>query len=741
MKHHKIVVLLAAAFISFVAPVALAQMAPVAEVQSTTNRIENLQVAEQGGSVFVRITLAEPIENPPASFSIASPARIAFDFPGTANALGRNVQNVGQGDLVSANIVQAGDRTRLVLNMLRVSPYETRLEGREVVIALNPTAVPPLQSASQRPTAANFAAPTPAFRQDVRAVRDIQFRRGPDGEGRVVVQLATPDTGIDIRPQGGNLVVEFLKTSLPEHLQRRSDVSDFATPIAGMTAQAVGENARLVISPTGMWEHNAYQSDTQFVIEVRRVVEDPTRLVQGVMRGDYGGEKLSLNFQNIDVRSVLQVIADFTDFNIVTSDSVTGSLTLRLQEVPWDQALDIILQAKGLDMRKTGNVIWIAPAEELAARERQQLEARNQIGDLEPLHDESFQVNYHRAGEIVGLLTSRDGVLSSRGTVTHDDRSNKLFVKDTGARLAAVRRLINEIDIPPRQVLIEARIVEADSTFGRQIGVRMGLNNESSMSLGGGARLGFGTGTGREIAGVRTDVQGTSTAFPGQRVPLGSIRPASNADNAFAGYSDRGYVTGSGGGVNLAVPGAAGTLNAILFNSAATRFLTLELSALESDGRGKVVSSPRVLTANMVEASIEQGTEIAYRTESSAGATTVEFKKAVLALRVRPQITPDGRIQLKVEVNKDRPVTPPGFTEPAVDTRNVSTEVLVENGGTIVIGGIYEESEANSVAKVPVLGDLPVMGALFRNTQRSQERRELLIFITPRIVTDALTLR
>ncbi|NMG03124.1 type IV pilus secretin PilQ [Azoarcus taiwanensis] len=708
MKRQSILALFAATMLfGAYIPSAVAQAAAAGEVQAAQNRIENLQVAEQGGSIFIRVTLAEPMDSPPASFSVANPARIAFDFPSTANALGRSQQSIEQGDLRSANIVQAGDRTRLVLNMLRVPPYETRVEGREVIIALNPTAGEATARTQVSQALANFATPTPEFRQDVRAVRDIQFRRGTDGEGRIVVELATPDTGIDIRQQGGNLVVEFLKTSLPDHLQRRSDVTDFGTPISSMTAQAMGENARLLITPTGMWEHNAYQSDTQFVLEVRRLVEDPSRLVQGVRPGEYGGEKLSLNFQNIDVRSVLQVIADFTDFNIVTSDSVTGNLTLRLQDVPWDQALDIILQAKGLDQRKTGNVIWIAPAQELADRERQQLEARAQVGDLEPLITESFQVNYHRASEIVSFLTAREQtVLSPRGTVTHDERSNKVFITDVGSRLDAVRRLINEIDIAPRQVLIEARIVEANKDFARDLGVRLNIGSSASFGIGGGARAGFGrVQNGTFVGGALTGGGSGFSTFGGDPV---------------ASFS---------------------TLNLALFNRAATRFVNLELAALESDNRGRVVSSPRVLTANQVEASIEQGTEIAYRTESSAGATTVEFKKAVLSLRVTPQITPDGRVQLRVQVNKDRPIFFPGISEPGIDTKNVTTEVLVENGGTVVIGGIYEEEETTGVARVPVLGELPVVGGLFRNTRTVSDRKELMVFITPRIVTDSLTLR
>ncbi len=700
-----IATLLLAAFI--VAPVAIApahaQETP-GQSQASSNRIENLEVAEQGGAVYIKLTLQEPLTSVPASFSVANPARIAFDFPATANALGRSSQTINQGDLRSANVVQVGDRTRLVLNLTKMSPYETRLEGRDLIIALTPISQESIVSSSAEQPLVNFAASSRDAAMAGKSIRDVNFRRGKDGEGRVLVELSNPDTAIDIRQQGANLIVEFVKTSLPEHLQRRSDVVDFGTPIQSMVAQQQGDNVRLVVSPSGLWEHNAYQSDNQFVLEVKRVVEDPNRLVQGTQRGQYGGERLSLNFQNIDVRAVLQVIADFTDFNIITSDSVRGNLTLRLKDVPWDQALDIILQSKGLDMRKNGNVIWIAPGDELAAREKMQLEAQAQIGDLEPLQTESFQINYHRAKEIFDFLKSKDQtILSKRGSVVVDDRSNKIFVTDVAGRLDDLRRLITEIDLAPRQVLIEARIVEANKDFARDLGVRMIFtdNRAHRLSDNGAGRIGFG-----QIPAVG------------------------------------GALTGGGAQSGGATPAATfSTVNLALFNRAATRFLNLELSALESDQRGRIISSPRVLTANQVEASIEQGTEIPYQEASSSGATSVSFKKAVLSLNVKPLITPDGRIQLQVVVHKDQPVFDARFPVPAINTKNIKSEVLVENGGTVVIGGIYEEEESTSVARVPVLGEIPVLGALFRNTGRVSNRKELLVFITPRIVSDVLTLR
>ncbi len=722
---NRIGVLVAALCVAF-APAQAARAQQVAQqTQSLPNQIESLEVAEQGGTLYVKLGLKQPLAAVPASFSVANPARIAFDFPATGNGLGRTLQSIEQGDLRSANIVQAGDRTRLVLNLVKVSPYETRIDGRNLIIAIAPAGASAAPVTAVGQSYGNFAEARAAA-VDGSNVRDINFRRGKNGEGRVVVDLSRPDAGIDIRQQGGNLVVEFLKTSLPEHLRRRSDVTDFATPITSMVAQQQGENARLVVTPNGMWEHNAYQSDNQFVLEVKRIVEDPNKLVQG-NRGQYQGEKLSLNFQNIDVRSVLQVIADFTNFNIITSDSVQGNLTLRLKDVPWDQALDIILQAKGLDKRKDGNVIWIAPSDELAAREKMQLEAKAQIGDLEPVQTESFQINYHKAKEIEDFITKRkdQSLLSKRGSVTHDDRTNKVFVSDVSGRLREVRKLISEIDVPPRQVLIEARIVEANKTFARDLGVRLGVGGTKAVRVGDGSLLGFGSSsvTNRPINLTR-DSQGNlrNTLVQTGGLTISGAEGATSGD----GFLPNGY----------------GSLALTLFNKGLTRFLNLELQALESDGRGRVVSSPRVLTANQVEASIEQGTEIPYQQATSSGATSVSFKKAVLSLKVTPQITPDGRLQLKVEVNKDRPLFENALLGvPPIETKNVKSEVLIDNGGTVVIGGIYEEEETTNIDRVPVLGELPVVGGLFRTTRKDSNRKELLVFITPRIVADALTLR
>jgi type IV pilus assembly protein PilQ len=674
------------------------------------NSIDNFEVSQQAGKTVVRITTKEPLKSVPPNFSVATPARIAFDFPNTANALGRSSQDIGQGDLRSMNVVQGADRTRLVLNLRRAVGHEATLEGNTLVITL---AEAPVASTTPGGGVAHFS----EGKGDVKhAVRDIDFRRGRAGEGRIVVDLADTTTGIDIRLQGQNIVVEFLKTALPESLRRRLDVVDFGTPVNTVSTFQQGENVRMVIEPKGQWEHNAYQSDTQFVLEVKPVVADPARAA--AQRGRYTGERLSLNFQNVEVRAVLNVIADFTDLNIITSDTVTGNITLRLKDVPWDQALEIILQTRGLDSRRSGNVIWIAPRDELATREKLALEAQNQISDLEQTRTESFQMNYQRAADVQKLLSDpTQRILSKRGSAVVDARTNTLFVQDTPSRLEEVRRLIAKIDIAVRQVMIEARIVEANDAFSRNIGARLGIHDGQAS----GHRI-LGQNSPRFIAG--------------------------------AGLADTGFHTGQiattpdffGNATNVNLPAAglnafnAGQFSFILFNSAATRFLNLELTALEADGKGKIIASPRVLTADQVEALIEQGTEIPYQQATSSGATAVSFRKANLALKVKPQITPDGNVMMTLDVNKDQP----GPTTPAgvqINTKHVKTEVLVENGGTVVIGGIFEQNDRTDVTKIPLLGDIPGIGWLFKNSTTTSNKTELLVFITPRVVNDRLTIR
>ena len=695
--------------------VVLLWLAAIGLAMAQSNSIEGFEVTQIGGKTVVRITTKEPLRTVPPNFAVANPARIAFDFPNTVNGLGRASQDIGQGELRSMNLVQGSDRTRLVLNLRRSVPHEATIDGRNVLITL---AEPQQAQATPGGQVASFA----EGRADTKhAIRDIDFRRGRGGEGRIVVDLSDTTTGIDIRQQGQNIIVEFLQTALPENLRRRLDVVDFGTPVNTVAAFQQGENVRMVIEPKGQWEHTAYQSDTQFVLEVKPVVLDASRAAQ---RGRYTGEKLSLNFQNVEVRAVLNVIADFTDLNIITSDTVTGNITLRLKDVPWDQALDIILQTRGLDSRRSGNVIWIAPRDELATREKLALEAQQQISDLEQTRTESFQMNYQKAIDVQKLLSDpNQRILSKRGSAVVDTRTNTLFVQDTPSRLDEVRKLLAKIDVPVRQVMIEARIVEANETFSRNLGVKLGyLDNRGlrggtpGSPLGGGARIlpsGNYLGSGEQTANT-TVSQPTPTFIPDtQNVVL----PAAGLN-----------------GFN------AGSLSLSIFNSAMERFLFLELSALEADGKGKIISSPRVLTADQVEAVIEQGTEIPYQQATSSGATSVSFRKANLALKVKPQITPDGNIIMTLDVNKDQP----GATTAAgvqINTKHVKTEVLVENGGTVVIGGIYEQNDRTDITKVPLLGDLPLIGWLFKNSAVATGKTELLVFITPRIMNERLSIR
>src|SRR5205823_5290809 len=524
--------------------------------------------------------------------------------------------------------------------------------------------------------------------------------------------------------QGQNIVVEFLQTALPENLRRRLDVIDFGTPVNTVSTFRQGDNVRMVIEPKGQWEHNAYQSDTQFVVEVKPVSADPSRASQ---RGRYTGEKLSLNFQNVEVRAVLNVIADFTDLNIITSDTVTGNITLRLKDVPWDQALEIILQTRGLDSRRSGNVIWIAPRDEIATREKLALEAQQQISDLEQTRTESFQMNYQKAIDRQKLLSDpNQRILSKRGSAVVDTRTNTLFVQDTPSRLDEVRRLLAKIDIPVRQVMIEARIVEANETFSRNLGVKLGyLDNR----------------------GLRGGTPGTPFASGARILPSGNyLGSGEQTGNTSISQPTPTFIPDT---QNVALPASglngfnAGSLSLSIFNSAMERFLFLELSALEADGKGKIISSPRVLTADQVEAVIEQGTEIPYTSATSSGATSVSFRKAVLALKVKPQITPDGNVIMSLDVNKDQPGAAAGGLTGGVqiNTKHVKTEVLVENGGTVVIGGIYEQNDRTDITKVPLLGDLPLIGWLFKNSAVATGKTELLVFITPRIMNERLSIR
>jgi type IV pilus assembly protein PilQ len=675
--------------------------------------VENISGSLQGGTEVVRVEFSEPLDALPTGFVTQAPARIALDVPGATNSMGRNAVDMNVGNLRSVSVVQTGDRARVVLNLKSPTNYKLALDGKALLVTLDPVA--------QTAAAASSQAFAESRNRDPQPLRDMDFRRGPDGSGRVIVDLPTNQVGVDIRQQGQTLVVDFLKSTLPEGLRRRMDVTDFGTPIQTVTTTQQGDRVRMVIEPRGNWEHSAYQSDTQFVVEVRTQKQDPSKLTQGP---GYSGEKLSLNFQNIEVRSLLQVIADFTNFNIVTSDSVTGAVTLRLKDVPWDQALDIILQAKGLGMRRTGNVLWIAPKDEIAAKEKLELEANAAIQSLEPLRTQSFQLNYTKAAEIAVQLTGTGSsrILSARGSAIAEPRTNQLFVTDVPSRLEQVQALITKLDIAVRQVLIEARIVEASDTFGKSLGVRLGaVDLRTNNPLGG--------------------TFGYSTAN-NQRGSVSATYDAVSAQTGQVKRDDTTFNTLNTSFVNLPSSGAGGfapsSFAISLFNSAANRFLNLELSALEADGKGKLVSSPRVVTADKTKALIEQGTEFPYQQATSSGATSVSFRRATLKLEVTPQITPEGNIILDLDINKDSrgETTAAGI---AINTKHIKTQVLVENGGTVVIGGIFELTETETEARVPLLGDIPIAGNLFKNRSRSSNKQEMLVFITPKMVSERLS--
>jgi len=689
-------------------------MMATAAIAQAQNSIEAVNVAgQQGGATVIRVQLKSAPAGIPASFSVANPSRIAFDFPDTVNGTGKNSQTLSEGDVRRLNIVQSGNRSRLVLETAQPLSYDARVEGNSVLITLGTAS-----AGKTAPAIAQTFSQTAAA-DGKHSLRDVDFRRGANGEGRILIDLSDNQVGIDLRPQGRSLIIEFSNTSLPKNLEKKLDVADFGTPVEHIETYAQGDKTRMVITPRGQWEHAAYQTDNRFIVEVKKIIDDPNRLV----RPGFTGEKLSLNFQNVEVRAVLQVIADFTGLNVITSDTVGGSLTLRLKDVPWDQALDIILQSKGLDMRKTGNVVWIAPRDEVATREKLALEAKQQINELEAVRTESIQVNYQKAADVQKILADpTQKILSKRGSAVVDVRTNTIFVQDTPSRLEEVRKLLKQIDVPVRQVMIESRIVEATDTFSRNLGTRLGYNDTTVASAGN--NNGFRVGSGNATQGLFGASLTNSTA----------VRTGQNTGGTF---NDSLFVNMPAQGLSGANPGV---FSFLLFNDKATKFLNLELSALQADGKGKVISSPRVITADKIEATIEQGTEIPYQQATSSGATSVSFKKASLSLKVKPQITPDDNVIMTLKINKDS-VGQNTLSGPAIDTKQISTEVLVENGGTVVIGGIYTQDERSTTTKVPVLGDLPYIGFMFKNNQRVDDRRELLIFISPKVLKTGMSLR
>ncbi|MDO6460549.1 type IV pilus secretin PilQ [Granulosicoccaceae sp. 1_MG-2023] len=633
----------------------------------------------------------------PRTFTIDNPARIALDFPGTSLGLDQRMIPIGSGLVRSVTSVEANGRTRVVINLASMVPYSTRMTEDGLLVTLQ-SGRESASSQTSGPGIESMAKGTVSKQVDDRAVNDIDFRRGPNGEGRIVFGLSKPGVPMDVVEEGGRIVINFPGSRTAPELLKRLDVTDFGTPVQFIDTRATNSGTRVVVQPAGEdFEQLAYQSDNVFTLELKPMPKEDIEAERKKKFG-YTGERLSLNFQDIEVRSVLQLLADFTELNIVVSDNVDGKLTLRLKNVPWDQALDIILKSKNLGKRQSGNVIMVAPAEEIAARERVELEAQQQKTELAPLRSEFFQINYADAADFSALLkTDAGGVLSERGSVTVDNRTNALLISDTAERLDAVRALINKLDIPVRQVLIESRIVVAYDNFANELGMRMGVNRDTT-----------GDGDGFVLSG---DADG--------------IEDLINDDDLGDGRYN----------VDLAASDSTGTIGLALAKLPFGTLLELELSAMQAEGNGEVVSSPRIITANQNQARIEQGVEIAYQEASSSGATSTSFKKAVLSLDVTPQITPDDRIIMDLTVSKDS-VGDYYDGVPSIDTREVSTQVLVDNGETVVLGGIYEQEQSDDVDKVPFFGDLPLIGRLFKRTMHKNEKSELLVFVTPKIIRE-----
>ncbi len=676
-------------------------------------------------SLVVKLTLDAPLAAEPVHFTTSNPYRIVLDFPATSGS--RRGENVDQGVIRAYDVIQAGDRTRVVLNLNGPAEYQVRRVANQVLVVLRGE-----RAAPDAPAPTRFAEAGP--RRD-HAVRDVSFKRAPTGEGRVVVSLSDPGVGVDIRQKGTTVLVDFLNTSLPAPLQRRLDVSDFGTPAQMVETVEQGKATRMKVESRGAWDYSAYQTGDQFILEIRDLGAQGLAAVAEKPR--YTGEKLTLNFQNVEIRAVLQVIADFTGLNIIASDTVTGNITLRLKDVPWDQALDIILRAKGLDKRLTGNVMWVAPRDELAAKEKLELEAKQQIADLEPLVVESIPLNYLRANEAEGMLLGKSiaalqsgqavsceasatgvgggpvtagpatggastaqRVLSKRGSVTYDLKTNTLFVQDTPTKQQEVRELLKKVDVPTRQVMIEARIVIADDSFSRNLGVRLGF--KSQINSQGTNTVGF-----------------SSTANDAIQVAAG------NLSNDFPANVD----------LPASVIGNPAKLGFSIIEGAGNALLALELQALEEDNRGKVLSNPRVITSNQKPAVILQGEEIPYVTVTQ-DTTTTQFRNAVLCLLVDPQILNNDNIILDVEVTKDARGEQTTAGTFAINKKRVKTQVRVADGETAVLGGIFEQTLRNDTQKVPFLGDLPVLGNLFKTNYKQDDKTELLIFLTPRILPD-----
>ncbi len=683
-------------------------------------------VALDGDRVLLTLTLSAPSPEP-VVFTIDKPARLSLDLPDTTLALAERYRKVNVGQVRSIAAAEAKGRSRVVIEMSALTAHTVRVDGNKVFLELAG-----LAGALSAPAAATGTARIPSAAPAAGAtssapaqglISSVDFRRGEKGEGRVIVTLGDTHNAVDVREEGGRIVVRFKNTSVPERLAKRLDVLDFATPVKFIDASRDGVNAQITVTPiaAGDFEQVAYQSGNVFTLELQPVSQEKLEERRRT-EPQYTGERISLSFQSIDVRSLLQIIADVAQTNMVVSDSVTGQIAMRLQNVPWDQALDIILRTKGLGSRKTGNVILVAPLDEIAQREKAELENEKQKVQLAALRSEIIQVNYAKASELASLIKSKDNsVLSERGSVTVDERTNTLLVLETRDKLAEVRTLVQRLDIPVRQVLIESRIVVARSNFDREFGARFGVSGNRTRDGGNGGLIST-SGSGE---GTNTSLSGSPTGSP----QIGGVTAAPRSAGAI----------GDRYNVNLPVANPAGSIALAILGR--NSLIDLELSALQSEGKGEVISSPRVITANGKPAAIEQGREIPFQNATSSGATAVQFKKAVLSLNVTPQITPDNRVIMDLAVTNDSQGTDVSVgngSAPAIDTRKVTTQVLVDNGQTVVLGGIYEQTNNDSVTKVPLLGDIPLLGVLFRNKIKTQNKTELLIFITPKILSEGL---
>ena len=674
--------------------------------------LQDLNVASlPGDRVELKLSFDEPV-TAPRGYTIEQPARIALDLPGVSNKLGSKNRELGVGNARSVTIVEAKDRTRLIVNLTSLAPYSTRVEGNDLYVLVGDSSAVASRPSASVPASVAAVAPKKAYGPQAKAISNIDFQRGEQGEGNVVITLSDASISPDIQEQGGKIRLDFAKTDLPESLRVRLDVKDFATPVQFVSATGSADRTSIVIEPVGLYDYLAYQTENRLTLSVKPLTQDDVER-RKAERFAYTGEKLSLNFQDIDVRSVLQLIADFTDLNLVASDTVAGNITLRLQNVPWDQALDLVLKTKGLDKRQVGNVLLVAPADEIAARERQELESQKQIAELAPLRRELIQVNYAKAADMAKLfqsVTSADGASSdARGSVTVDDRTNSIIAYQTQDRLDELRRIIAQLDIPVRQVMIEARIVEANVDYDKALGVRWG----------GATRRGNWSVYGKDGA-TSFDNESGQVYLPGTDT-VGNVSLQDGV--APVPFVDMG-VLGSTSGIGIGFLTDNVTLD-------------LQLSAMEKTGNGEIVSQPKVVTSDKETAKILKGQEVPYQEASSSGATSTSFKEAALSLEVTPQITPDNRIIMEVKVTKDAPDFARALHGvPPINKNEVNAKVLVNDGETIVIGGVFSNTQTKGVEKVPFLGDLAFLGRVFRRDIVSDNKAELLVFITPRIMNN-----